>query len=82
MTEGKCPDACTCTLEHNPVCCPQFEEPQEYGNPCAADCDLEAADLIKCHYGECDEEPDPMCMCPLIHEPVCCGGEDYSSGCM
>merc|ERR1712154_43314 len=25
---------------------------------------------------------DPMCMCPLIHEPVCCGGEDYSSGCV
>jgi len=79
---GKCEDTCICTYEYRPVCCSQFDPPREYGNPCGAECDgLSSAELIACRYGTCEREED-MCACPLIYDPVCCGGEDFASQCV
>eukprot|EP01084_Bolivina_argentea_P117149 208097_1 len=81
-------DQHVCSLEHNPVCCPDpkhvdvpISDYRPYGNVCEFSYGIDpntkkGEDAINCGYGEC-----PLCACSMIYKPTCCNGVEYPNEC-
>lgn len=76
------PVDCLCTLIYSPVC---GNDGITYSNNCHLKCAQKQkgrGDLRPKHDGECQEETEHLCTCPMIYSPLCgSDGRTYGNEC-